>query len=74
MNRITQYLPLDDLYPVEKIDEARLFAFDGRDLDPASLVNHHLRHFDPTPGQWLSEDPVGYSAGDDANLRPYVGQ
>jgi len=29
------------------------------------------RHYDPTPGQWLSEAPVGY-AGSDKNLTRYV--
>ncbi|MEX2175570.1 MAG: hypothetical protein WD872_14500, partial [Pirellulaceae bacterium] len=45
----------------------------GRDLDPATLVNLRVRYFDPTPGQWLSEEPVGCRA-DDANVTPYVGQ
>ena len=31
-----------------------------------------FRHFDPTPGQWLSEDHAAF-AGDGQNLRPYVG-
>lgn len=73
MNRITQYVSLDDLLPVDDLDEA--FAFDGNlhDLDPASLLNNQIRHYDPTPGRWISEAPVGYN-GDDANLTPYVGR
>ena len=31
-----------------------------------------FRHFDPTPGQWLSEDHAAF-AGNHQNLRPYVG-
>jgi RHS repeat-associated protein len=71
MNRITQYL-LDDLAQADDLDEA--FAFDGNlhDLDPASLQNNQIRWFDPTPGRWLDESPVGYE-GDDVNVTPYVG-
>ncbi len=31
------------------------------------------RHYDPTPGQWLSEEPIGWE-GLDENLRRYVGK
>jgi RHS repeat-associated protein len=58
MNRIARYFLLDDLAQVD-------------DLDAASLHNNQLRHYDPTPGKWLSEDPIGY-CGDDANVTPYV--
>jgi hypothetical protein len=47
----------------------KAFAFDGR--DPASLQRN--RHFDPAPGLWLDENPLGDESGDD-NLHPYVGQ
>ncbi len=68
MNRIARYL--DDLAQVD--DEA--FAFDGSKFDLATgLHNHQLRHYDPTPGRWLDESPVGYE-GDDANVTPYVGR
>lgn len=30
------------------------------------------RHYDPTPGRWLSEDQAGCEAGDE-NLQKYVG-
>lgn len=33
--------------------------------------NHH-RWYDPTNGRWLSEDPMGFAAGD-GNLHRYVG-
>lgn len=56
MNRITQYCP--DI-------------FDGSDLDPSlPLQFNQARHYDPTPGVWINEEPVGY-AGDNANVRPY---
>jgi RHS repeat-associated protein len=32
----------------------------------------HWRGYDPVTGQWQTEDPIGFSAGD-ANLRRYVG-
>ena len=73
MNRITQYLPDDELFSVDDLDEA-MFAFDGRDLDPTVVLhNHHMPHFDPTPGRWLDESPVGYEGGDE-HVTPYVGQ
>jgi len=51
-----------------------VFAFEGRTIDPASELQwHRLRHYDPTVGQWLSEEPPGFAAGDE-NLRRYVGQ
>lgn len=58
MNRITQYLPE---------------TFDGRDFDPSlPLQFNQARHYDPTPGLWLNEEPVGYEA-DETNVREYVG-
>ena len=37
------------------------------------LQNNLCRHYDPTPGSWLSEDPIGFEGGDE-NLRKYVGE
>jgi RHS repeat-associated protein len=49
------------------------FTFDGS-FDPAAgLQENMMRHFDPTVGEWMSEDPIGY-AGDVENLRCYVGE
>jgi RHS repeat-associated protein len=46
--------------------------FTGREFDPErALQSHYTRHYDPTPGQWLSEEPVGNESGD-ANLYSYV--
>lgn len=50
-----------------------LFAFTGKQLDDATSLQHNLnRWYDANLGQWLSEDPIGFAAGD-ANLRRYVG-
>ncbi|MBI3836618.1 MAG: hypothetical protein HY288_01620 [Planctomycetia bacterium] len=45
--------------------------YDGRDLDATDLQYHQARHFDPTIGRWLNEDPTGFE--DSANLYRYVG-
>lgn len=68
MNRITRYLRLDDLLQVDDLP-----TFDGSKFDLATgLQNNQHRHFDPTPGRWLDESPLGYD-GDGENLHPYVG-
>ena len=76
MNRITHYLPDDELFSIDDLGES-MFAFDGRDLDRdldrGALRNNQLRYFDPTPGLWLDESPVGYE-GQAENVTPYVGQ
>ena len=62
MNRITQYLRLDDLLSVD--DE----LFDGSKFDLAKgLHDNRNPHYDPTPGKWMSEAPIGYH-GDDASV------
>ncbi len=46
-----------------------------REIPEARAEELHLnffRHFDPTPVQWLTDDPAAF-AGDGQNLRPYVG-
>ncbi len=59
--------PLDPGY----LDEA--FAYTGRLLDKdTGLQNNLNRWYDAAIGQWLSEDPIGFAAGD-PNLRRYVG-
>jgi hypothetical protein len=37
------------------------------------LQLNQARHYDPTPGVWPNEEPVGYT-GDDENLWKYVGR
>ncbi len=49
-----------------------LYGFTGKQLDEATNLQHNLnRWYDAALGQWLSEDPIGFQAGD-ANLRRYV--
>jgi len=40
------------------------------DVAPATLHNDHARCYAPTPGRWLSQDPMGFKAGD-TNLYRY---
>ncbi len=50
-----------------------LFGYTGRDWDAqAELQYNRARWYDPRIGQWLSEDPIGFAAGD-TNVRRYVG-
>jgi RHS repeat-associated protein len=54
-------------------DQTTLFAFTARPFDPATNLQNNLnRWYDAEVGRWLSEDPIGFDAGD-ANLRRYVG-
>ena len=49
------------------------FGFTGKYTDDATGHTHHLnRWYDPTTGRWLSEDPIGFAAGD-TNFSRYVG-
>jgi RHS repeat-associated protein len=66
MNRITQYLSLDDLLAGDDLDGSKFDLATG-------LQNNQHRHFDPTPGRWMSEAPIGYEGGD-VNVTPYVGR
>ncbi len=50
-----------------------IYAFTGKQSDEATGLQHNLfRWLDPSLGQWLNEDPVGFAAGDE-NIRRYVG-
>ncbi len=50
-----------------------LFGFTGRLFDADTSLQWNLnRWYDPAVGRWLSEDPIGYAAGDQ-NLYRYVG-
>jgi RHS repeat-associated protein len=52
------------------VDEA--FAYTGRYFDKSTgLQNNDNRWYDSRAGRWLSEDPMGFAAGD-ANLFRYV--
>jgi len=48
-------------------------TFTGRDRDPLTELSYHrARWYDPAAGKWLSEDPIGFAAGDE-NLYRYCG-
>jgi len=50
-----------------------IFGFTGRERDEESdLYYYRARYYDPSTGQFISEDPIGFEAGD-ANTRRYVG-
>ncbi|GIW96377.1 MAG: hypothetical protein KatS3mg110_4418 [Pirellulaceae bacterium] len=50
-----------------------LFAFTGRERDEESgLFYYRARYYDPAVGRFISEDPLGFAAGD-RNLARYVG-
>ncbi len=50
-----------------------LFGYTGREWDrDVDLQYNRARWFDPVHGRWLSQDPIGFAAGD-ANLYRYVG-
>jgi RHS repeat-associated protein len=49
-----------------------LFAYTGRERDEETgLQFHRARYYDPATARWLSEDPIGFIAGD-INLSRYV--
>ncbi|NMC19896.1 MAG: RHS repeat-associated core domain-containing protein, partial [Thermogutta sp.] len=48
------------------------FLFTGRPFDQDSRLRYNLnRWYDSSVGRWLSEDPIGFAAGD-GNLYRYV--
>ncbi|WDQ17308.1 RHS repeat-associated core domain-containing protein [Rhodopirellula sp. P2] len=50
-----------------------LYGFTGRERDEASGLNYHrARYFDTSNGRWMSQDPIGFKAGE-YNLYRYVG-
>jgi RHS repeat-associated protein len=53
--------------------EVPRFAYTGREFDPEiGLFYYRERYYESTLGQFLSEDPLGFAAGD-TNLYRYVG-
>lgn len=51
----------------------QLFGYTGQERDSATgLQLHGERWYDPHTARWLSEDPIGFDAGD-PNLYRYVG-
>gem|GEM_PF-5299947 len=58
--------------PLAAITDGVLYAFAGREFDTdTGLSQNHHRWYDPAEGRFLSEDPLGFAAGD-ANLNRYV--
>ena len=50
-----------------------IFGYTGQMFDDdTGLQNNLNRWYDPVVGRWISEDPIGFAAGD-ANLYRYVG-
>ena len=48
------------------------YAFTGREFDPESGLHYYrARYYDPETGRFISEDPIGFGAGD-TNLYRYV--
>ncbi len=49
-----------------------IYGYTGKQLDDSTNLQHNLnRWYDSALGQWISEDPIGFEAGDE-NLRRYV--
>jgi RHS repeat-associated protein len=52
---------------------AHLYGYTGREYDKETgLQYNRARYYDPKLGRWISQDPIGFAAGD-ANLYRYVG-
>ena len=50
-----------------------IFGYTGKRFDEATGLQNNLnRWYDPNLGKWISQDPIGFAAGD-ANLYRYVG-
>ncbi len=63
------------MYHSSSLDGGGIPEMERRVIPEARAEELHLsffRHEGPTPGQWLNDEPVA-CAGDDQNLRPYVG-
>lgn len=48
------------------------YAWTGREIDTETGLRYNrARYYDPTIGRWLSQDPIGFNAGD-SNLYRYI--
>src|SRR5690606_32682717 len=53
--------------------ERYLYSYTGREWDAdAQLYAYRARWYDPVVGRFISEDPIGFAAGD-TNVSRYVG-
>ncbi len=57
--------------------DTHLFGFTGRETDADTGITDHwmyyrARYYNPSTGRFVSQDPIGFLAGD-ANLYRYVG-
>ncbi len=60
----------DNLF--DQTTDADRFDYIGRDFDPEVVLQYNrARHYDPTVGRWINQDPVRFEDG--ANLYRYVG-
>lgn len=58
---------------VASTEPTSIFVFTGRAFDEElGLQFDQLRHFDPTVGRWLNEEPIGCEAADE-DLYRYTG-
>ena len=48
------------------------FQFTGREADSGALIYYRARYYSPGMQRFISEDPIGFSGGDE-NLYAYVG-
>jgi RHS repeat-associated protein len=52
---------------------ANMYGYTGREFDKETgLQYNRARYYDPKLGRWISQDPIGFAAGD-TNLYRYVG-
>ncbi len=53
------------------IETGNPFAYTAREMDDDDLYYYRARYYDPSIGRFLSEDPIGFAAGD-FNFYRYV--
>ena len=67
-NSAGQVIASNDAWAVDTV-----FGYTGRSWDTdVNLQYNRARWYDPQTGRWLSQDPIGFAAGDE-NLYRYVG-